>query len=208
MQPLTAEDRRRRNRQQARRAILEATEALMLGGGGDDFSIRRVATRCGYSAPTIYHYFGDKDGLIDALLEERFGELARLVQERKSGADPAEDLREVARIYVEFGVRNPTFYRLLMNARGGTQRRVAAAEEAQSTVQRLLGSLATDGRLLTRDLETAQRATLGLLVGLIALQIQSPEDACSEDVNRAAIELLLRGIISDPARSQNVRANP
>ena len=56
MEPLTAEDRRRRNRQQARRAILEATEALMLEGGSDDFSIRRVATRCGYSAPTIYHY--------------------------------------------------------------------------------------------------------------------------------------------------------
>ncbi len=52
MEPLTAEDCRRRNRQQARRAILEATEALMLEGGGDDFSIRRVATRCGYSAPT------------------------------------------------------------------------------------------------------------------------------------------------------------
>jgi AcrR family transcriptional regulator len=207
MEPLTAEDRRRRNRQQARRAIIEAAEALMLEGDGDDFSIRRVATRCGYSAPTIYHYFGDKDGLIDALLEERFGELARLVRERKSGADPAEDLREVARTYVEFGVRNPSVYRLLMNTRGGTQRRVAAAEEAQGTVQRLLGSLAADGRLLTRNVETAQHATLGLLVGLIALRIQRPDAACSEDVNRAAIELLLRGIISDPARSPNVPAN-
>jgi len=206
MEPLTAKDRRRRNRQQARRAILEATEALTLEDGGDDFSIRRVAARCGYSAPTIYHYFGDKDGLIDALLEEHFGELARLVQERKCGADPAEELREVARLYVEFGVRNPTFYRLLMNARHGTQRRVATAEEAQSTVQTLLSSLAADGRLLTQDVETAQQATLGLLVGLIALQIQRPDSACSEDVNRAAIELLLRGMLSDTAHSPSARA--
>ncbi len=58
--------RRTRQREEARRAILDATEELLLEVGYDDFSMRRLVERCGYAAPSIYHYFGDKDGLIGA----------------------------------------------------------------------------------------------------------------------------------------------
>ena len=66
-----AEKRRQQNRADARRTILDAAELLLPEVGHDGFSIRRLVARCGYSAPTIYHYFGDKAGLIEALLEER-----------------------------------------------------------------------------------------------------------------------------------------
>ena len=72
MEPHPSEIRRSRHREEARRAILDATEAILLEDGVELFSIRKLATRCGFTAPTIYHYFRDKDGLIDALLEERF----------------------------------------------------------------------------------------------------------------------------------------
>ncbi len=191
MEPLTAEDRRRRNRQQARRAIIEATEALMLEGDGDDFSIRRVATRCGYSAPTIYHYFGDKDGLIDALLEERFQQLVRRVRQVERRADPLEYLRELAWAFVDFGLRNPTFYRLLTKAR----QRVPAAEEARDIMQAPLLELAAEGRLLTRDVKTAQQAAWAMLHGLTDLQIQRPDDPWTKNLNEEAIDLFLRGMI-------------
>ena len=32
----------------------------------------RLAERCGYTAPTIYHYFGDKEGLWLAVLEAAY----------------------------------------------------------------------------------------------------------------------------------------
>jgi len=53
------EERRERQRQEARRTILDATEALMIEANGSDFSIRRLGEKSGYSAPTVYHYFGD-----------------------------------------------------------------------------------------------------------------------------------------------------
>ena len=65
--PPGIEHRRARQREEARRTILDATELLLIESGGFDFSIRSLSKRCGYSAPTVYHYFGDKDGLIDAL---------------------------------------------------------------------------------------------------------------------------------------------
>ncbi len=162
---------------------------------GDEFSIRRLATRCGYSAPTIYHYFGDKDGLIDALLDERFKELVELVRHVEPELDPAEYLRALARAFVEFGLRNPTLYRLLMKARRGTQRRVPAAEEARDIMQAPLLQLAAQGRLATRDVATAQQAAWAMLHGLTSLQIQRPDDPWSKDLNEGAIDVLLRGML-------------
>ena len=151
-----------RHRQGARRAILDATKALLLADSGDEFSIRKLATRCGYSVPTIYHYFGDKGGLVDALLDERFKELVELVRHVEPEAEPAEYLRALARAFVEFGLRNPTLYRLWMVARRGTQRRVPAAEEARDIMQAPLLQLAAQGRIATRDVATAPVLTIDL----------------------------------------------
>ena len=167
----------------------------MLEDSGDEFSIRRLATRCGYSAPTIYHYFSDKDGLIDALLDERFKQLVDLVRHVEPEPDPADYLRALARAFVEFGLRNPTFYRLLMKARRGAQRRVPAAEEARAIMQAPLLQLAAQGRLATRDLITAQQAAWAMLHGLTSLQIQRPDDPWSKDLNEGAIDVLLRGML-------------
>ena len=89
------EQRRSEQRAQVRRSILDATEALLLEEGEERFSIRRLVERCGYTAPTIYHHFGDKTGLIDALLDERFDRLrspdeARAPRRRLGGV-PARD---------------------------------------------------------------------------------------------------------------------
>ena len=88
-----AQRRRMQSRADARRAILDATEGLLVEGGIEAFSMRRLAERCGYTAPTIYHYFGDKLGLVDALLEERFTDLLRLIGRVPVSPDPLETIR-------------------------------------------------------------------------------------------------------------------
>ena len=92
-QPQPAALRRSRQREEARRAILDATESILLEDGEELLSIRKLALRCGYTAPTIYHYFRDKDGLIDALLEERFSRLLQRVRRVQLGPDPVANLR-------------------------------------------------------------------------------------------------------------------
>ena len=65
----SAADRRRQQRDDARGAILEATESILVEEGYERFSMRKLAARCGYTAPTIYHYFDDKVRLFEALIE-------------------------------------------------------------------------------------------------------------------------------------------
>ena len=105
MQLTPAETRRQRHREEARRTILDATESLMVERGGDDFSMRSLAERSGYTAPTIYHHFGDKEGLVDALLEERFARLLSAVQQVELGDDPLANLRAMVGTFLRFGRR-------------------------------------------------------------------------------------------------------
>ena len=92
-----AKRRREKSRADARRIILDATEAMLVEEGYERFSIRKLVDRCGYTAPTIYHYFGDKPRLLDTLLEERLENLVRELHEVSLGEDPVANMRATSR---------------------------------------------------------------------------------------------------------------
>lgn len=196
MEPQPSELRRSRHREEARRAILDATEAILLEDGVEQFSIRKLATRCGFTAPTIYHYFRDKDGLIDALLEERFSRLLQRVRRVQLGADQVANMREHARAFLRFGRGNPAFYQLMMRGeRNGKERTVRAAEQAREIMSGPLERLLAEGRLYTDDLAAAQQSLWAVLHGLISLQISNPSHPWSKNLSDVALDAMLRGIV-------------
>ena len=195
--------RRTRQREEARRAILDATEAILLEDGEELLSIRKLALRCGYTAPTIYHYFRDKDGLIDALLEERFSRLLQRVRRVALGRDPIANLREFSRAFLRFAAGNPTFYRVMIRGSAdGGERKVRAAEEAREIMAGPLAALAKEGRLWTPDLEAALQSLWAVLHGVVALRLGNPKYAWSKNLTEVALETVLRGLVrATPARS-------
>jgi AcrR family transcriptional regulator len=206
MEPQPSEIRRTRHREEARRGILDATEAILLEDGVELFSIRKLATRCGFTAPTIYHYFRDKDGLILALLEERFSRLLQRVRRVQLGSDPVANMREHARAFLRFGLTNPTFYQLMSRGpRKGEERPVRAAEDARAIMSGPLEALAAEGRLYTDDLAAAQQALWALLHGLISLRIGNPTYAWSKNVSDVALDAMLRGIVRPSAQKGSSR---
>lgn len=58
-----------------RRAVLRATEQLLAEGGRDHVSLDRVAALAGVGKGTVFRRFGNRAGLLQALLEERSREL-------------------------------------------------------------------------------------------------------------------------------------
>ncbi|REJ32205.1 MAG: hypothetical protein DIU84_10500 [Bacillota bacterium] len=74
--------------------ILRAAAELFRARGYDAVSIRAVCEAAGITPPTLYHYFGNKEGLFKAVVAdnlERF--LARLTQAVESACTPVEALR-------------------------------------------------------------------------------------------------------------------
>ena len=193
--PPGIEHRRARQREEARRTILDATETLLIESGGFDFSIRSLSKRCGYSAPTVYHYFGDKDGLIDALLEERVAVLADAIERVPVTRDPVADLGAVLKVFVAFGSAHPTFDRLMWTASTkGKTRTTPAMERLSARVRPPLEQLERSGRLAGADVETAGQLIWALLHGLSALRVIEPGHPWAPNLGERAVDTLLHGM--------------
>ena len=193
--PPGIEHRRARQREEARRTILDATELLLIESGGFDFSIRSLSKRCGYSAPTVYHYFRDKDGLVDALLEERVAVLADAIERVPVTQDPLADLRAVLKVFVRFGAAHPTFDRLMWTvSTKGKSRTTPAMERLSARVRPPLEQLAQSGRLGGADVEIAGQMIWALLHGVSALRVIEPGHPWVPNLGERAIETLLRGM--------------
>lgn len=61
--------------------IVAATRALFAEQGISKTSLKDVAERVGITRGLIYHYFGDKDGLVDVVLEGYIAEFVEAVRE-------------------------------------------------------------------------------------------------------------------------------
>lgn len=189
------EARRERQRQEARRTILDATEALMIEANGPDFSIRKLGDRSGYSAPTVYHYFGDKDGLIDALLEDRLARLAEELEQVEPEGDPRAGLRAMLLAYFEFCMTNPTFTRLMWTlSRKGESRMPPAMLRVRHCVEESLarfGASQPPGRF---DTESAGRVLWALVYGLVSFRLTQPEIDWEPTLAERALDALFLGM--------------
>jgi len=205
--PETASERRRlQHREDARRAILDATEALLVERGYEAFSMRRLAERCGYTAPTIYHYFADKKGLFDTLLEERFRRMVDTLRRVRRSDDPVETLLAVTQACVRFGLRNPSQIQLLTALRPDPTDPPESSVEARELIEAPLRELARQGRLLVRDTEEAFQCLWIAMHGVMSMLTTRPDYQWSKNLVRASMAAMLRGLIR-PAESGNGRAS-
>jgi len=199
MEPQPAAKRRLRQREEARRAILEGTESLLVEDGYQGFSMRRLAERCGYTAPTVYYYFGDKQGLLDALLEERMAGLLQRLRRVPASEDPLERTRRLFLAFVRFGIKNPTHYQLLMTPRGDGEEQPLSAQKCEALFAEPMRQLAEAGRLRVMDAEAARQVALVTIHGLISLRRGRKPRELSKNLTEIAVDVMLAGLIAPHA---------
>ena len=72
-----------------RRLILDEARHLMINRGYHSLSMRKIASKAGCSATSIYLYFRNKDDLLHALIEEGFEMLRqRLIETAAANSEP------------------------------------------------------------------------------------------------------------------------
>ncbi|MGH0035143.1 MAG: TetR/AcrR family transcriptional regulator [Myxococcota bacterium] len=196
MSSAPAEQRRSQQREQARRTILDATEAILVEDGFESLSIRRLASRCGYTAPSIYHHFGDKTGLVAALLDERFQRLYEELRRVERGDDPAADLRATALAFVDFATRHPNHYALLASTELEEDAEPESARRARALLEVPLMTLESSGRLAAPDVETAAQMIWAACHGVISLRIQRPHHDFAPDLAERVLDALLASLVA------------
>jgi len=94
--------------------ILKEALALMSRHGFDGFSMRKLGSRLGVSAKTIYNYYKNKDELYLVILTEGFQQLHdRFSHAFASSDDPFKRMEALGREYLDFGLEHANIYNLM-----------------------------------------------------------------------------------------------
>lgn len=96
-----------------RSKILACALELFASYGYDAVGVQRIVEAAQVTKPTLYHYFGSKRGLLDALLETYYSQLHQAVEKAATySGDLPLTLNKVAMVYFEFAKQNPVFYQM------------------------------------------------------------------------------------------------
>lgn len=98
-----------------RSRIISAALRILAKEGRDGLTTRAVADAAEVQAPAIYRLFGDKRGLLDAVVALGVEKYYAAKAARVSGSDPVDDLRHGWDQHVEFGLANPAIYALMVD---------------------------------------------------------------------------------------------
>src|SRR4030081_760407 len=139
---------------ETRDRILLAAAQLMDESGNTTVSTRAVCERAGVEAPTLYHHFGNKQGLIDAVIQHGFNQYVDPQTAQDNALDPIDAIRHGWDRHIRFGLENPRFYALLYgNVERG--RPCAITSPALTRLTGLLAVAAKAGRLRVAPAEAA-----------------------------------------------------
>ncbi|MBW1640621.1 TetR/AcrR family transcriptional regulator [Microbacterium resistens] len=150
-----------------RERLIRAAADLIAAAPGEDFSLRAVCDAVGVKMPTLYHFFGSKQGLIDAVVERGFDLYLGEKSAMETTGDPIQDIRAGWDAHVAFGLAHPGFYTLMYGkVRPGHS--PAPQARASEILRGLTGRAAAQGRLVT----TPERAAAHVLVANIGVTLR------------------------------------
>lgn len=99
-----------------RSRLLSCALDLFTSRGYDAVGVQEVADAAGLKKPTLYHYFGSKRGLLQAILDENFVELFMALEEASAyHHDIVSSLDAIAGTYFNFARRHRKFYRMQLS---------------------------------------------------------------------------------------------
>lgn len=199
-------DRQLRKQDEIRKAILEAARNIISQEGLQGLSIRKITNDIGYSPAIIYHYFKDKNEIVETFVNEGFGRIMAAVSSvKRNEREPEKEIKEIFTSYIKMSLEFSEEYKAVMLSDDPTilQRTGLLGEgisKDSPTMQRLCETIErgmTKGRFAPTDLElTAQiiwTATFGLIIKLIVEKNVSQEQL--ERLIEHHFELMFKGLL-------------
>lgn len=177
---------------QARSRILASASALVAEVGVDGMSIRDVCKAAGVTAPTVYHHFGDRKGLLDAVAADGFDRYLAEKRRRGPSADPVEDLRLGWDGHLEFGLRHPALYGLMYGGVRTTQH--PAAAEGERMLRGIVTRIA-DAGLLRTSVDSAVHAIHAATVGATLMLITNADAPGMDGLSEQMREIVLSSVL-------------
>lgn len=183
--------------------ILAAALMVLEEGGGAQFSTRAVTKIAQVTAPTLYHHFGNADGLLSAAIVEAFKQLfeSKIAAVESTISEMA--LRQGWDDYVRFAAARPRIYAAMMG-RLLEGAHIEAADQSYQTLVKNIQRTAAEGKLAVptqaaADLVWASANTASWLYVTAQIRKEPPPETDVVDLIRESVMqiILIQGSDAD-----------
>lgn len=108
-------ERQIKKNEETRKAILETAVSIGLEEGFEELSIRKITDRLGYSSGIVYHYFKDKQEILDTIHTQTSMSLKEAVESCiREERTFAENTKLVFKMVSEISVHEPEKFKLIL----------------------------------------------------------------------------------------------
>jgi AcrR family transcriptional regulator len=172
--------------------MVRAAETLLLESGECDISTRAVCEAVGVGSPVLYRLFGDKNGLLAAVVDRAFERYLASKRSQKVSDDPVADLDSAWDLHIAFALKNRAVYRIAY-APSLTEVPAGVEQARQLLVERLIRC--AEGGRLTSTPEEAAQVMMAAATGVALSLISQPSTFDFPDLSQQVRDSVLREIV-------------
>lgn len=185
-------------------ALLQAARRIFVTEGLNGLSVRRVAQQAGTTTMAVYSRFDGKDGIVGALFDEGFAQLARAQAAVDADLEPRARVVALCRAYRRVAQDHPHHYALMLGSHSGEFRPNADSHaKAMATLTPLVDAVVRAVDASRDQAEDIARRVIAYCHGWVALEqvgLVTPDTA--DDVFVTGVQDLLR-----PPQARRARRN-
>ena len=183
-------------------ALLRAALQLFAARGFEGVGVQEIASTTGLTKPTLYHFFGSKQGLLEALFAKYAAELDQeIAQAAVYSGDLPQTLNLISAAYIGFATREPEGYNLELSLyfapRQSPARAVAAQHyrRRQAALECVFVAAAKDHGNLRGRQQRYAISLVGVLNSYIALQLDG-EITITDQMRHDIVHQFSHGVYS------------
>lgn len=193
-------ERQLKRNEETRKAIIDTAIAIGLEEGFEELSIRKITDRLGYSSGIVYHYFKDKQEILDTIHNTTSMELMDVidlcVREDRSFA---ENTRVVFKMLSEISIYEPEMFKLILL--NGYTPNNDSVKVWLDMIHRCIEIGINTGELRNIDAEAASYIMLNsfLVAQMIIVEKENVDSKVIEHVFETELDILLNGLLNTNA---------
>ena len=194
-----SKERIQRIKEETRANILEAALEIVKEDGWQSLSMRKIADKIEYTAPIIYEYFANKEGILMELTRLGNGLLLKDFKAAQSTKDtPEKQLEAMWIAYWNFAFVHKELYQLMfgvdMNCCELTKN-LPEAEAARKLMFEVIAEIMTDKNPEIDTICRKYYTFWSIIHGLISINLVGRGVGTTEDMNQHILRDAIQGII-------------
>ena len=181
---------------ETRKSIIDAAISIGLEEGFDELSIRKITDKLGYSAGNVYHYFKDKQEILDTIHNETSMEIKDAIQTCiRPERGFVENMKVVFKMLTEISVYEPAAFKLIILNK--YSHKSDSIDEWVDMIKDCLKMGIESGELREINVNITAYTLLNtfLVAQMIINERENSDSKMIEDIFDTELDIILNGII-------------